>query len=230
MVYRRRSYRKRYYRRKSTPAKFRRWSRRPRKINKYKQSVQYFTRYCKLDNLSYTNTTGIPVNLSTLTDNIYWKLSQLTNATDFVTLYDQYKILGIKISFIPHANVTFGNGQISAFSNRLLTCYDPNDTGLVSSNTIRQYSSCKVTPINVIHTRFFKPKPLAEYANTTAGGTVLAVPTSNPWFDVQSNRDVQYHGMKVAIDLSTPYTIANGDSVTFFAVECKFYLAMRGKQ
>lgn len=185
-----------------------------------RQPVQYFTRYANLGSITYssgTSTDGV----------IYFTLSQLTNSSDFATIYDQYKIKAVKVSFIPHTNVTFGNGQVSAYSNRLLTCLDFNDTQVLTPNAMRQYQTCRVVPNNVVHTRYFYPKPLAEYAQNEAGTTVLATKGS-PWFSAQSNRDVRYYSIKYSVDHPDTTGFTSGD--VLYRVECKYYLAFRGKQ
>lgn len=222
--YRRRTFRRRY----SGPKRYRkkyggRGYTRTRISRKTRQPVQYFTRHANLGSITYNSATGV-----TSTDGvIYFTLSQLTNASDYATIYDQYKIKAVKVSFIPHTNVTYGSGQVSAYSNRLLTCLDFNDETVLSPNAIRQYQTCRVCPNNKIHTRYFYPKPLAEYAQNISGTTVLATKGS-PWFSAQNNRDVRYYSIKYSVDHPDSTGFTTGD--VLYRVECKYYLSFRGKQ
>lgn len=224
MAYYRR-YRRSYRKRTVGPSRYRkkyggRGYTRTKYSKKFRQNVQYFTRHADLGSITYNASSSTATN-----GVVYFSLSQLTDSSEFSNLYDMYKIKAVKITFIPHANVTFGNGDVSAYSNRLLTCLDFNDSTVADPNTIRNYATCRIKPNNKIHSRYFYPKPLAEYANADSG-TVLAN-KGNPWFST-NNRTVRYYGLKYSVSHPDSTGFTTGD--VLYRVEVKFYLSFKGKQ
>lgn len=180
----------------------------------YKRSIKvakknyYFTRHCARTDLDISN------SIFTLTG-YNFSLNDLPNYTEFTALYDMYKINAVKISFIPQMtqNISLGAINNAYASTRFLSAIDYNDgSAPSSSDDIREYQSCKITPILRTHTRFIrKPKIL-----DSSGYSI------SPWLSTASPA-VDYFGLKVAVE---PMNSTSTETMTY-TVECKYYLAFK---
>lgn len=226
MVYRR-SYTKRrtYRKRPSANRSYRRkFTQRSRAVGHPKDKVHYFKRKVVLDPISVLT----PGNV--ISGSYAFRLSDLPAPTDFSSLYDQYKIKGVKIYFIPVSNVVVGiTGGVSGhpgtyFSNRLFTAIDYNDgTAPTSVDQMREYQNSKWTPYNRIHKRWIRP---AVSAVPSSGETLQWPGKSQPWVPTTNNA-VYYFGLKYAMDSVTGITPpSTGDLL--YQVEATYYLSFKG--
>lgn len=124
-----------------------------------------------------------------------FQLSDLTSFTEFTTLFDQYKITGVKLDFIPFAdNTTWqvaNNGAgVSAPGGPLLITADHDDASPpASANEMLQKQTTKVVPVGRRHRMYIKPKfNLATYS----GGGVAPV---SGWLD-NGSTSVPHYGVK----------------------------------
>lgn len=207
---------KRVYRKKRPVKRYRRkYSKRiPRSLGNSQQKVFYYTRYASLGTIAY-------VSGSTQYGGSVFSLDQLPNYSDFTNLYDFYKIKGIKISFIPTANVTLGTNTatngLTLYNNRIFTVIDYNDAGVPTSiDELREYKNCKWSPYNRIHKRYFSPNPLAD---ATDDSTISL--QNKPWVPT-TNYNMDYYAIKWAIETSTSTVGA-----LLYKIEAKFYIACK---
>lgn len=203
-----RVYRKRYSKKKSMRRYRKRYTRRvPRSLGNPKQKIFYYTRFCDLGTITSTSA-------STTYGASSFNLSQVPGYTDFTALYDFYKIKAIKLSFVPWSNVTNGNSGTEHFQ-RIFTVIDYNDVGIPTAVTdLQQYKSCKWSPNNRIHKRYFKPKTIIDSYNELA-----LVLDKQPWVPT-TNTTNSYYGIKWAIESQINLT-------TLYKIEAKFYLAFK---
>lgn len=142
-------------------------------------------------------------------------LRDLPNYTEFTALYDMYKINAVKISFIPQMtqNVSLGAINNPEASTRFFSVIDYNDSAAPASvDELREYQSCKITPILRTHKRYiYKPKVL---------DSVLS--SRNPWM-ATSNPSQPFFGLKVAVEpmFSSTTTVMN------YNIEAKFYMSFK---
>lgn len=204
MVYRRRTYRKR----KTTKRSYRkRFTRRNRYSKKGKMLFLYkrFTDYGTFT-ISNVIQTYSAFNFS---------LSDLPNYTEFTNLYDMYKINCVKITFLPQQTESISIGSVNNpnASTRFFSAIDYNDgTAPTSLDEIRQYTTCKYTPIFRKHKRvIYKPKIL------DSNGFSIS-----PWMSTASP-NANYYGLKVAVD---PMYSSTTTSMTY-AVEAVFYMTFK---
>lgn len=185
----------------------RRFTRRSR-YSKKGQKLYLYKRHCDYGELTISNITA--------TYGAYnFSLADLPNYTEFTSLYDQYKINCVKLTFLPQMNTSVSIGTINNpnASARFFSAIDYNDGSTpTSSDDIRQYQSCKVTPILRIHKRvIFKPKILDTNGFSIAPWMSTATPSAN------------YFGLKYAIEaMDSTSTL----SMTY-TVEAVFYMSFK---
>lgn len=167
-----------------------------------RQPVQYFKRTVYLPAFIVSSTA---VNVPFVNS---FSLADVPNATEFTTLYDQYKITGIQFKLYPRFNSVDQNLS----GGRIWTVLDYDDSNLPATiNELCQYQNVKCTNTSQIHSRYLKPK-----FNLTTGSA--NVPQSKFWIDVAST-SVPYRGIKGIIEPTSASV----------AYDCKltYYLAMK---
>lgn len=160
--------------------------------------VYMFKKHVDLGEITSNTTAGNPPVIGTFT----FKLSDLPNYAQYQAMFDRYRILAVKVSFIPRSNITDSGNQ---YDHCIMTAVDliGNDTPS-SLNDIRDYESCKVSPGNVMHVRYFKPR----YT-----GAVFA-----PWLSTADQTAVVYRGLHYGIEESL------STSNRLYSVEAVYYL------
>ena len=156
-------------------------------------------------------------NLTGLQGAITFRLSNVPGVTDFTNLYDEYKICGVKVRFIPRtnmANTSLLAGDVPPYNARFLSAVDFNDNSPpTNADEIRQYENCKVTPLLVEHERYID-KPL--FLNTTGQNV-------NDWISTGSATTLHY-GMKYFVEPTNTSAAANNFTYT---IELIYYLCFR---
>jgi len=140
-------------------------------------------------------------------------LSDVPNYTEFTALYDQYKICGIKYTFIFNKNsATIGNtAQDIPF---LYTVYDNNDqAGLANQLEAVQYANFKANQITYKTTRYLRPYMLESNRSI-----------KSPWLPTTS-ASIQHFGLKAA--LSTSQAITGLATIGSLQILVKYYLAFK---
>lgn len=183
-----------------------------------KALVHYFKRQADL------GTIVVPDPISEAVGGSFqFSLGQVPGYTDFVQMYDMYKIKGVKVSFIPVANVTGSsttNMTGTFYFNRLFTALDYNSVQKLTPSQIREYRNCKWTPYNRIHKRWVVPK------SSLTGQEGQVFPSrAEPWLSTSSINGGEYNGLLYAMDPLEGSTLAPG--LTLFKVEATFYIACK---
>lgn len=145
-----------------------------------------------------------------------FSLGDVPNYTEFTALYDYYKINAVKVTLLPQMtqNVSLGDVNNAWASKRLFSAIDYNDSSAVTTiDEIRQYQTCKFTPILKRHTRYFKPR-------INDSGSVFT--PGRPWL-LCSSPNTNYFGIKLAGETMNSSGVANME----YTVEVMFYLSFK---
>lgn len=155
-MYGRRSRFSRYRRYRRPIRSFRRRSRktyRRKKLPKLTRGtkVYKFKRTARLGTLNIASGTGI-------TQAYTFNLAQVPNYSEFVNLYDEYKIIGVKFRMSPWVD---SNIQAGTNMGKLYYAFDPNDdTAWTTVDQALQYNSCKMRNVNSRPwSVYFRPLP-----------------------------------------------------------------------
>lgn len=156
-----------------------------------------------------------------------FRLNQLPNYSEFTALFDQYKINGVKLTWMLSANtVNMPNvspGNTTASLPILYTAIDRDDgTPYATFDEMNQNDTCKLRRMDRVVTRYVKPY-VAVPVYSAGAFNGYAAPTKNPWIDAASPA-TEYYGIKWAIDP----VIANSANLLFrVKLLVKFYIACR---
>lgn len=209
---------RRSYRRKSN----RRYNRRRKGV---KQNVHFFKRHVDLGRVDGSGSGGEGFG------SLFFRLSDVPNFSEFTSLYDAFKIAAVKVFFIPISNVTFAEGASNAQAiwsthyYRLLSAIDYNDDTPVNMAALREYQNCKMTPNNVIHKRFLKPKALTTIDEDSGSGSnyTYAETSTNPWISTAGNQ-CRWFGLKFGFEQQT------NDSNPRYRIEAVYYLQFKSRK
>lgn len=185
----------------------RRFNRRIR-YNKRGQKVYVFKRFCALPAISVSNTLGYGGGFD-------FSLIDLPNYTEFTSLYDQYKLNAVKITFLPQMteNVSLGSVNNPQACSRFMSAIDYNDSSApASQDDIRQYQTCKMTPVLKQHRRYiYKPKILDSSSTSRSPWMSTASPSTN------------YYGIKFYVE---PF-YSTTTTTMIYNVEAIYYLSFK---
>lgn len=208
MVYRKRTYRRR---RPTTTRKtnYRKRFTRKSRYSKRGQKLYLFKRHVDYGEFTISNTINTYTGYN-------FSLNDLPSASEFTNLYDMYKINCVKITFLPQQTSSISIGTINNpnASSRFFSVIDYNDaTAPTSIDELRQYQSCRMTPILRKHKRIiFKPKIL------DSNGFSIS-----PWLSTASAPGANYLGLKIAVEpMDSTSTLS-----MIYTVEAKFYMSFK---
>lgn len=162
----------------------------------------------------------------------YVRLQDLPNYTEFTSLYDQYKIAGVKFRIIPFAVSPATGAAASSVASQpscmfhMVTDLDDASKPTASEvgiSALRQYTNYKsVNPFLYQRkgiTRYFKPRVATAAYNGAFTGYKSE---SFGWVDCD-NPGIQGYGLKGVVE-----TISGGAAnLLWFKVEAKVYLVFR---
>lgn len=174
---------------------------------KSKNQVYLFKRHGTLADLVVGNVTPTYTGYG-------FRLTDVPNNSEFTALFDMYKINCIKIRFLPQMteNISLTSVNNPYANIRFLSAIDKNDSTVTSSDQIREYQSCKVTPILKEHERIiYKPQIF-----DSSGYSV------SPWLATSSPSTV-YYGLKTSVDP----IVSSSITVMHYSVEVVYYLAFK---
>lgn len=123
-----------------------------------------------------------------------FQLNDMPNYTEFSTLFDCYKIVGIKLHFLPYIQE---NIDLTKVFGQVATCIDYTDASTPATfNEVLEYQNAKLhIPTNRGFTLYFRPRAaVAIYDGLT---TAYAQSDPKTWINT-SNPDVPYYGVKYA--------------------------------
>lgn len=167
--------------------------------------------------------TGSPVpNTQSFGFSIQFSLQQVMEHLDFTTLFDRYKILGVKIQIIWHSNVAQMNN--AAVFPTMYQIFDGDDATVpTSKNTMLKQEGVKVKTLSRAgkYSFYCKPRQLISPSTSTAGSTNALTQRAN-WIN-SADAGVNHFGMKFFID-DIPY--ANG-CYNLLQIQPTFYLACK---
>lgn len=215
MVYRRRTYRRRYNKRTYR----KKWSKKTtyrRRTRGNKQPVHYFKRHVDRGTIT-SDSSG-----TATTGGLHFKLEDVPNYSEFTALYDAYKICAVKVNFIPISNVTYSPDGTATASwsinyERMFTAIDCNSSSVGSTiDELRQYRNCKWSKNNVVHSRFFYPKVQQTVETSIPSETT----GKQPWISTTS-ASCSYYGLKYAFEQT------NNDNNPRYRVECVYYMKFK---
>lgn len=173
-------------------------------------------------NLTLGSTTG-PNNFGyDFGASMIFRLQDVEQYTELISMYDRYKISGVKIKIIPLSNVS-GSGGLS-FLPELMYAIDPDDGSVPTETYMRQKGAkCRRLdkPVNI----YLRPKVATQlYQSAIATGYGVA---NAPYIN-SASFGVEHYGLKMYfrnVDLR-----ANTAVSTQFNIETTFYLAMKDPQ
>ncbi len=120
-------------------------------------------------------------------------LNNFPNASEFTSLFDQYRLLQVSVNFVP-----VSSAQALA---PLYTVIDYDDSTLPTSlNDLLQYQSLQMTQSGQFHSRTLTPQfDMAAYSGAF---TSYALSVPGQWVDVASP-SVQWYGIKYCLPAFT---------------------------
>jgi hypothetical protein len=145
---------------------------------------------------------------SITTDTFYalsFKLTDLSNYADWLTVYDQYRIVNVEVHLIP---TTYINTTVVTNRGVLWTCIDyDDDTAFTSVNDIVQFNNAHVH-INDGTRKLVVINPHVALG-VNSGGLVASGNVKSIWIDA-SSPNVNHYGFKAVM------TTGAGGTLTYY--------------
>ena len=185
-----------------------------------KAVVHYFKRTYKQDLIISAETPAFtPILTADAGGYNQFKATDLPNYTDFSLLYDQYKICGIKRKYVLDSNMQ--QAGVAPAIPRLITVNDWTDSvALTDEDEALEYQSCKISRLDKVRTRYFKPAINIEDANQ---GNLQVV--KGRWMETGSvgqGMDQAWKGLKEGLLYNSV-----GTSLGSLHIYTTFYIACR---
>lgn len=155
-----------------------------------------------------------------------FRLGNIQTPGDFQSLYDQYKITGVKVNIIPLSDSA--TSQSSGYLPSLYWARDNDSAGSVPTTeaSLRERQDVKTLRLTGPRSIYIKyPKQLVD--TTVQGGVVLNSLNATGWIDC-NDQNVMHNGLVMwfkNVDLRVQPT-----TVTAFRFECTYYLKFRNPQ
>lgn len=176
MVRRYRRYRRRPIRRRGS--RFRRYGkRRVRRRSNYSNQSRIFKVKRTFQLGGITSYTDGPRTASWV-----FQLDQVPGFQQFVDVFDQYRLAGVKLTFIPTQSATVNSTSTLL---RLIYAVDTNDNGVVGSEgQLLSYAGARQLVLQRPKSIFFRPKVAMQVFQSTVT-TAYAQAPSKIWLDAQ---------------------------------------------
>jgi hypothetical protein len=144
----------------------------------------------KVYTFSQTIATAIAGSSSIETDGaLTYSLSVVPNTSSWQAIFDSYRIVGVRVSFIPQ--------DANPNAAPIYTVLDYDDNTAITQATMLAYDTLQVSPASVYFERSFIPKvAIATYQAGTFAG--YSQPNLPQWIDC-ANPGVQHYGLKYAV-------------------------------
>lgn len=174
----------------------------------YDARVYKFVRSTDTGDLTSTQLADTTVSYS-------FQINNLPGSSEFLALFDQYRIAKVQIRFIPYQTVA----NPTASKSIMITVPDYDDTAdLTSRQDAYQYSNCKVTNALEEHSWTIKPRvALAAY-----GSGIFSSYSNQPaqWID-SGSPTVSHFGLKAYLTADQG-AVRNSYKVVFkYWIECR---------
>lgn len=182
--------------------------RRPRRmLRRMRMTRKRSLRQSKVHNFKRTYIVeGIQLTTANYKQGYVFKLSDLSNYTEFTNLFDQYRINAVKFQIVPGFNGTDAITQTSLLS--IHSAIDHNDvTDPVNVSDLMQYDTYRRTRATRGHKRYFKTNLLTPISDS--GGDTT---TWGKWVSTE-NPGAEYYGLKLFID--RPYFVNESNAINF---------------
>lgn len=196
-----------------------------------RQPIHYFKRTCKISDIT-ASWNAATATATTIAGTYALSLDSVSAHGEFTSLYDQYMIRAVKLSFVPSGN-SYMTSTVSGIAtpvgfSRFNSVIDYNDSSVpANENEMLQYQSLKTTPGYKTHTRYFKPKVQQTIADNDVTGTVVnGAPKGNCWLDC-ANPSVDHLGLKVFCAAPINSVSASTSVSITYSVYATFYLAFK---
>lgn len=196
------------------------WSRRSRVGRQGVPKIHYFKRtYTYTVDVTGNANAFIPVLTASAGGYNRFRLSDCPNYGDFTDLYDSYKICGIKRKYVFNANSAETN--VSSYGlPRLVTVNDWNDiTAAANESEMLEYASCKISRLDKVCKRFFKPT--TTISDAVQGNYQVQ---KREWFDCATGADQNHHGLKEALIINSTN---EAERIGYLHIYTTLYLAFR---
>jgi len=142
---------------------------------------------------SYDGTDQRQVAGNDLTGGLYFVLSNISGYASFATVFDQYRLRCVSVTFSPRATAVYSATDIQP---RLWTCFDYDDATAIARSAVEQYDSCVLSPPGTGVVRTIVPRmALAAYS----GAFTSYANVEDQWLDI-SSVNVQHYGVKFVIE------------------------------
>lgn len=125
-------------------------------------------------------------------------LDQLPGVSDFTTLYDQYRINGVKLEFVPQISGMDGNPNTTLYAMpNIHMVIDRDDTNTLALTDMMQYTGYKRKRGHLSCSVYFKPSVLTEVFRSAVSTSY--VPKTGQFIDMAAP-NVPHYGVKVIVD------------------------------
>lgn len=146
-----------------------------------------------------------------------FKLTDLPDYTEFTNLFDEYKIMRVKVYFLP--NVYTQNTSIANLVPWFLITVDKDDSSAPTSfNSMLSYPGCKITSMQRKQYVSFVPR----VATAVYGGPVVTSYGSKSMYLDCGSPGVPHYGLKIGVGNSTNAGIYG------YHVFVKYVISFRG--
>lgn len=128
---------------------------------------------------------------------IDFRMNMLPGLNDFATLYDKYKLTGVKVKIIPLSN--FASASNLGTLPMITAAVDQDDNTIpVDDIVLREYGNCKVKRLVNGFSIFVKPKQVATIADAIGADQTAVVQT--PKYIDFNQTDIPHFGLKWYMD------------------------------
>lgn len=186
---------------------------------KTQNKVHTFVRWCDKDATYQTSVGPNQIVETTADQNLTYafQLSNCVNHSDFVNLYDRYKINKIQLFLEPFTNQTaYPATNLSNRKIRVVHDYTDN-LPLTGEDDYLEYANCK--SYNPVSGRTIKLTLYPKILNTVLGGFTTQS-SKNQWLSTADD-DILHFGVKIFIP-----AFISSLGATIFRVRAKYWLSM----
>lgn len=164
------------------------------------------------------------------------RFTDIPNSSEYVSLFDQFKVTGVKVTFHPRwlnvnmpANITtstLGNPQFYMTYLKSMNDFDWIPTGTYTSANYNAFleeggSSARTVALNKPVSVFFRPKILED------AGTLGVKMTTPPWMSLNHGANTQFHGIHAFLH---DYNFAGADAAGFgLDIQYTLYFQCKGQ-
>lgn len=157
-------------------------------------------------------------------------LGNLPNAGELTSVFEQYKINAVKLTFIPNftgADATGASGGMYLMQPRVYKLIDKDGfqaARLVTESAMLENSAVRLVNNPMRTFSIYCSKPCAQFEVASTIGFAQAAPKPSPWLDCE-NYAVQHSGIALGIA-----AVGASSAVFQYQVIATYYMAFKGAQ